>query len=259
MKYDTSAMNTIYDLIAQKPHLEEPLRFYEKTLQFEQEIGSLVITPRLDLHAYPLEQSGLIIEHFSSIFGLAEGLLQPLKHALELGEIDFLRLPLLEVPAFSLPYPEDDLTMLLFLMSRPYFLALRKRQNTDTEAWEEGKCPVCSARPSLSSMTREGERRIFCSFCGTEGKVQTMGCLYCGTEDGAARKMLTFEGEEGVKLDACDSCRSYGKVIDEWLLARMTIDLADVVSLPLDIVVQQKGYKRRSPNPIGMVRLSASG
>jgi len=39
----------------------------------------------------------------------------------------------------------------------------------------------------------------------------------------------------------------------------MTSDLADLISLPLDIVIQEKGYKRSSPNPIGMVKMSSSG
>jgi formate dehydrogenase maturation protein FdhE len=39
----------------------------------------------------------------------------------------------------------------------------------------------------------------------------------------------------------------------------MTPDLADLISLPLDIVVQEKGYKRPSPNAIGMVRMSGRG
>jgi formate dehydrogenase maturation protein FdhE len=39
----------------------------------------------------------------------------------------------------------------------------------------------------------------------------------------------------------------------------MSPDLADLMSLPLDIVMQQKGFKRRSPNPLGMVNMSAAG
>jgi FdhE protein len=70
---------------------------------------------------------------------------------------------------------------------------------------------------------------------------------------------IVFENEVGFRVRACNACRSYGKIVDWELLCRMTPDLADLISLPLDIVVQEKGYKRPSPNAIGMVRMSASG
>jgi hypothetical protein len=31
------------------------------------------------------------------------------------------------------------------------------------------------------------------------------------------------------------------------------------MSLPLDLVVQEKGYVRRAPNPLGMLRMSMAG
>jgi formate dehydrogenase maturation protein FdhE len=43
------------------------------------------------------------------------------------------------------------------------------------------------------------------------------------------------------------------------MLSRMGPEVADLMSLPLDIVVQEKGFQRRSPNPIGMRKISAHG
>ncbi len=144
-------MDIIEEIIAKKPHLEDPLRFYEKSIRFTDAVRALGMPSRPGLNAYPPEFVGRIVERFLSVFDLPEGSLSPLKQALELGEIDFKRLPLLEVPAFSLPYAEDDLTMLLFLLSRPYFLGMHDVLAHDDRLWEEGRCPVCRARPSLSS------------------------------------------------------------------------------------------------------------
>jgi FdhE protein len=72
-------------------------------------------------------------------------------------------------------------------------------------------------------------------------------------------KTFFVKKEKGLTVRACDMCKSYVKVVDGGLLNRVTPDLADLMSLPLDIMVQEKGYKRPSPNPIGMVRMSASG
>jgi FdhE protein len=252
-------MDSIDEIISKKPHLTDPLRFYEKAMKFTDAIAELRIPSRPDLNAYPPEFADQILQCFSALFELPEGSLSPLKQALELGEIDFRRLPLLEVPAFSLPYPEDDLTLLLFLISRPYFLGMRDRGPANGRRWEEGRCPVCSARPSLTSPTHEDRRQLHCSFCGTVGYDDTMGCPLCLTVDAAKQNIFSFDGEDGFTVHTCGGCRSYVKTVDEQVLARMTPDIADLLSLPLDIVIQEKGFKRSSPNPIGMVRMSARG
>ena len=252
-------LNTIEELTAKKPQLREPLRFYEKTIQFADAVRELGFSIRLDQKAYPPRLTGPIIERFLSVFDLPAGSLSPLIQALDLGEIDFTRLPLLEVPAFSLPYPEDDLTALLFLLSRPYFLGRHDVLQRDNCFWEKGVCPVCSARPSLMTVPREGRRQLFCSFCGTKGPFDSQGCPLCLNADGERLTTFLSEEEEGVAVLACDSCKGYVKTADEKIFARMTPALLDLVSLPLDIRVQQKGYKRLSPNPLGMVRMSANG
>ncbi len=255
----TSVDPIIEDLIVKKPHLEGPLRFYEKSIQFADAVKALGMPSRPGLNAYPPEFTGRIIERFLSVFDMPEGSLSPLKQALELGEIDFTRLPLLEVPAFSLPYPEDDLTMLLFLLSRPYFLGMHDVLQRDDRFWEEGRCPVCSARPSLLTISPDEGLRQHCSFCGTKGRYDAVGCPVCHNKDAALLNTFFGKKEKGFKVRACDLCKSYVKTVDEKLTGRMTPDLADLMSLPLDVVVQEKGYKRSSPNPIGMIRMSANG
>jgi FdhE protein len=252
-------MDLIEELIAKKPHLEDPLRFYAKSLQFTDGVRALGMAWRPGLNAYPPVFIGRIVERFMSVFDLPEGSLSPLKQALELGEIDFTRLPLLEAPAFSLPYAEDDLTMLLFLLSRPYFFGRNDVLSYDDRLWEEGRCPVCSARPALSSLSPKGHQQLYCSFCGTKGQYDAIGCHVCHNQDPARLETIEFENEAEFRVRACNACRSYVKIADRALLERMTPDLADLISLPLDIVVQEKGYKRPSPNAIGMVRMSGSG
>ncbi len=249
----------IESIIAKKPHLEDTLRFYERSVQFAEAVKTLGMPSRPGLKAYPPEFVGRIVERFQPVIDLPEGSLSPLKQALELGEVDFTRLPLLEVPAFSLPYPEDDLMMLLFLLSRPYFLGMHEVLQRDGRFWEEGRCPVCAARPSLLSVSREGLHQLHCSFCGTKGRGDAGGCAVCHNKDTKLLNTFFVRNEKGFTVRACDSCKSYVKTVDGKLLGRMTPDLADLMSLPLDVVVQEKGYKRPSPNPVGMVRMSARG
>lgn len=249
----------IEDLIKQRPHLEDPLRFYEKSILFKEAVKELGLPSMQGMIAYPAGYAGPIVDRFMSVFDLPEGSLSPLKQALELNEIDFTRLPLCEVPAFSLPYPEDDLTMLLFLMSRPYFSTRSEGAGGADLVWNGGQCPVCNARPSLVSVAGENARRYHCSFCNTAGSGSPAGCPVCLASDPQKQSLLAFQGEAGFRVHTCAVCRSYVKIVDEDLLASVTPDLADLISLPLDIVVQEKGFKRSSPNPLGMLRMSGKG
>ncbi len=252
-------MDSIEELIAKRPHLEGLLRFYEKSIRFRDAVKALGMPSGPGLNAYPPEFIGRIVERFLSVVDLPEGSLSPLKQALELGEIDFTRLPLLEVPAFSLPYAEDDLMMLLFLFSRPYFLGMHEAEKRADRSREAGRCSLCGARPALLSISPGGLYRQYCSFCGTHALHDVVGCPVCRNTDAALLNTFLVKKEKGFTVRACDSCKSYVKIVDEELLGRVTPDLADLMSLPLDLMVQQKGYKRPSPNPVGMVRMSASG
>jgi FdhE protein len=252
-------MDVIEEIITRKPHLGDTLRFYERSIQFTDMVRSLDMQSRPGVNVYPPEFIGRIFGPFLSVLQLPQGSLSPLKQALELGEIDFLRLPMLEVPSFSLPYPEDDLTMLLFLLSRPFFFGLHDALQRDDRFWEEGKCPICGARPSLLSVSPEGLHRQHCSFCGTNGPGDAIGCPVCHNRKTALLNTFLIKKEKGFTVRACDLCKSYVKIVNGELLGRMTPDLADLISLPLDVVVQEKGYKRPSPNPLGMVRMSAGG
>lgn len=254
------SVNTVIEnIIREKPHLADPLRFYQKTQTFFQSVNSF--SPAISPHepAYSARDVETIMERFSSLLELPEGTLAPLKQAMELGEIDFTRLPLGEVPAFSLPYAEDDLTMLLYLLSKPYFHALREQRGLDDRLWEEGKCPLCNAQPALSWTGEEDRRKVCCPFCGSTGYVGRSSCPICLREDASKQRILAFEKEEGFAVNTCDLCRSYVKTVDEPLIARYSPDIADIVSLPLDIIVQEKGYQRRSPNPLGMRKITMRG
>ena len=250
----------ITSLIQQKPHLKDPLKLYEKVQAFTESVRDLLLQRKpdqrsLERKAYPPESIDPILKHLSSVFEMPEGSLTPLNEAMKLGEIDFTRLPFHEVPAFSLPYPEEELTTLLFVLSKPYFLRLHDICDLNISTWEEGRCPVCSAKPSLSSIDKERPRQLYCSFCGTHGFSDHAGCPLCMNSETAKMKLLTFDGEEGYRIDTCDACGSYIKTVEAEHLNSMTPDVADLLSLPLDIVVQEKGYVRHSPNPIGLLRM----
>ncbi|MGD1076644.1 MAG: formate dehydrogenase accessory protein FdhE, partial [Thermodesulfovibrionales bacterium] len=238
-------------------HLRETIALYEKVLTFNAAVSKLIGSVNGDDVAYPAAVVGTIIGSFSSTFAVPEDRLVPLREALICRQIDFTRLPLNEIPAFSLPYHEDDLALMLFLISRPYFIRWGESYHHTGKTWERGRCPVCTAKPSLASIDSENRRKLYCSFCGTKGHYRRLGCPVCLNEDAAATTLFTFENESGFRVDACDRCGSYVKtVVNESMIeSTLSPDLADLVSLPLDIRAQGKGYRRHSPNAVGMTRI----
>lgn len=248
-------------LIEKRPHLKDPLELYARWQNFHREVADLLPKERSvvsaeDSKAYPRESAGAVFRLFVSIFDLPVEEFEPLRQALEVGEIDFMRLPLDEMPSLpSLSCSEDELAAILFLLTRPYFLALRETFPLDGSQWEEGRCPLCSARPALASIVEGPQRHLHCSFCGTSGTYRFIGCPNCGTQDVAQLNTIMSDDEPGYRVSTCDACQTYVKVIESPALNDMTIDLADIASLPLDIVAQGKGYARLAPNPISLKRM----
>lgn len=251
----------IQALIDKKPHLKDPLELYAKWQRFHQEASELLPKGRSamspeDSKAYPRDCAGPVFRLFVSIFGLPAEEFEPLCQAMENGDIDFMRLPLDEIPAISsLACSEEELGAILFLLSRPYFLALREAFPLDGSEWNDGRCPLCSARAALSTITEGPSRKLHCSFCGTSGPFRFIGCPNCGSVDTAQLTAIMSEDEPGFRVSTCDACQTYVKVVEGPILKEMAIDLADMASLPLDIIAQGKGYVRMAPNPISLKKM----
>ena len=252
----------IQDLINQRPYLQNPLELYAKWQRFQQELTPLLPKERPALtteaaNAYPQDLADEIFRLFVSIFDLPAEEFAPIGEALAKGEIDFLRLSLAEVPAIAnLPCSTDELGGLLFLLTRPYFLALRQAYPLDGSAWQDGHCPLCSAKAALSAIVEGPARHLHCSFCGTHGTFRFIGCPNCGTVDPAQLNTIIAEDDPGFRVSTCDECHTYVKIFESSVLKDMSFDLADMASLPLDIIAQEKGYSRLAPNPISLTKIS---
>ncbi|MDI6728868.1 MAG: formate dehydrogenase accessory protein FdhE [Thermodesulfovibrionales bacterium] len=246
----------IEKIIEKRPHLKDTLRLYRKVAEFGNIERSLRGGTTLTGVAYPSDLIDPIFESFSAVFDVPLENLEPLKEAMKFGHVDFTRLPLNELPSFSLPYHEDELMTILFLISRPYFLCLKDSFKGDDNFGEDGKCPVCNAKPSIASIDEENRRKLFCSFCGTSGYFKRIGCPVCLNADTSKLNIITIEDEKGFRIDTCDACGSYIKTIEAGLMNELSPDIADLISLSLDIIAQGKGYRRNSPNPLGMKRMA---
>lgn len=246
-------MREMREIAENKPYLKDTLALYEKVVEFKHLTAEVTVAP--GSLAYPPEATDVIFRSFQTAFNMPETILDPLKEAMKLGQIDLTRLPLNEIPAFSLPYHQDELSTILFLISKPYFIQLGFGIVRDA-FWEHGNCPTCTAAPSLSFIKQDEGRFLYCSYCENRGRWHRIGCPHCHTRDTDNLGIIEAEEEKGFRIDFCNTCKSYIKTIDYSFLDDYSLELLDIMSLPLDILAQNRGYKRHSPNPIGMMQMT---
>jgi FdhE protein len=123
----------------------------------------------------------------------------------------------------------------------------------DVHLPEEGVgCPVCGSPPVSSVVHAAGSlagvRFLVCSLCATEWHLVRIKCANCNSTKGIAYHEI--EGGGGlVKAETCDECWTYTKIVylEKDLHAEVFAD--DLATLGLDIMVDEAGWRRASPNP----------
>jgi FdhE protein len=114
----------------------------------------------------------------------------------------------------------------------------------DEEKWLRNYCPACGSPPAMAQLVGEdpGRRRLLsCGGCRSRWRYGRTGCPFCQTDTNRIA-VVAVEGEGGLRIDYCESCRGYLKTYDgrgdEALL------LEDWTSLHLDVVAEDRGLQR---------------
>ncbi len=230
-----------------KPYLKEVTDLYDRIVKFETGVSLGHPWNGSEKHCgYMDGDIDTVLEALSEELDFAPAELEGLRESMESGSLDFLRM-------ISGPDTiNEDEYQLLYIVGRPFFRAMGRLASGDIPELNEGHCPVCGAVPSLSVIGKESRRKYVCSFCGTVSHYARIGCSSCGTENPDNITVITLEGEEGTRADACGKCMSYCKTFDSSLTDDNSMDMLDIISLPVDIVLQEKGFRRHSPNPVGL-------
>lgn len=242
----------IHELAANKPHLADAAALYEKISLFLQKAESLKYMPLDSDITYDKNRAESVMQFFSESMGIPQENISTLRDAIISGTVDFTRLPLNEVPAFASPWHEEELYAMLYIIGRPFLRWKAEAAGHTKTLWENGRCTVCGSCPSMAIMKREDKKTLICSFCGSTGTWRRIGCPACLENNGSKIDIVEAENEEGIRLELCNTCNCYIKAADESLLSTNTADILDLMSLPLDIIAQQKGFSRNSPDPIGL-------
>lgn len=159
-----------------------------------------------------------------------------------------------------------DTGILAFLVRasvRPSVIAQMEqlRGALNLEEWLQGQCPLCGSAPQIAQLRdEEGKRYLQCSFCSCQWRWERIACPSCHNKDLDSLHYLYAEEEEAYRVDLCDQCRGYIKTVDSRKLDyEPSLDLEDIVTMHLDILAFEKGYRRTAPTPWGPWSLHEGG
>jgi FdhE protein len=148
----------------------------------------------------------------------------------------------------SLPSPENFFAR-AFL--QPYAVGIRSRSSVSPSGPTRYVCPFCRRKPGLGvlrPMGDGGQRSLVCSFCLAEWEFRRIVCPACGEENHAKLPVCTAEELKHIRVEACDTCRSYIKTVDMTKSGRAEPTVDEIASIPLDLWAQKQGYEKLQSN-----------
>jgi FdhE protein len=152
--------------------------------------------------------------------------------------------------AYELKIGEVILRFLIHMSILPSIHANVKKlkDQVDLKNWLRGYCPICGSFPKMSELKGEGQRYFLCSFCDFNWSTERLKCPFCENRDHEKLHYFYAEGDESYRVDLCDNCKQYIKTVDSRKLDyEPDLNLEDIVTIHLDILASEKGFKRPAP------------
>ena len=140
------------------------------------------------------------------------------------------------------------------VLLQPYTELLASRSDISLDG-ALSTCLFCGEKPVAGVLRGEGEgakRSLICSLCSIEWEFRRILCPGCGEEAVDKLPVYTAAQFEHVRVEACDSCRTYIKSVD---LTRngLAVPIVDeLATVPLNIWAEEHGYAKLQPNLLGM-------
>jgi FdhE protein len=157
----------------------------------------------------------------------------------------------------DLPTAEDYLSRAAL---RPYVELLAERIIHPSRPHPPRHCPFCGGAPWIAwrkaqageAGSEGAQRRLGCGLCGGDWPGGRIQCPCCGESDPVKLPVFQSDGHAGVRIEACEACRSYVKSIDLTVDARPIPEVDDLLSLALDLWASEQGFTRLEPGQAGL-------
>ncbi|HEX4786670.1 MAG TPA: formate dehydrogenase accessory protein FdhE [Candidatus Sulfotelmatobacter sp.] len=149
----------------------------------------------------------------------------------------------------------DAQGLLAFAFLQPYAELLQSRAQPQTVSTAHALCPFCNRKPGLGVLRQMGDggaRSMVCSFCLAEWEFRRMVCPGCGEESDKALPVYTAKQFHAIRVECCDTCKTYIKSIDLTKNGRAEPLVDELASAPLDLWGREHGYAKLQGNLLGM-------
>ncbi len=111
------------------------------------------------------------------------------------------------------------------------------------------------ASPVAGVLRGEGDgakRWLLCSLCSTEWPFRRVLCPNCAEENKDRLPIYTAAQFEAVRVDACDTCRTYIKSVDLTKDGHAVPVVDEIATVALNIWAEEHGYSKLEANLLGM-------
>lgn len=132
-----------------------------------------------------------------------------------------------------------------------YLVAARDRPSP----WGRSLCFFCGRKPQVAVLRPEGDgarRSLVCSFCCAEWDYRRIVCPACGEQHPERLAVYTAAEFEHVRVEACESCKTYLKTVDLTKTGRAVPVVDELATLPLNLWAQEHGYTKLESNLLGL-------
>ena len=115
-------------------------------------------------------------------------------------------------------------------------------------------CPLCGSRAQFAVLRPEGDggkRHLCCSLCLAEWEFRRIVCPNCDEVDPIKLPRYSAEEPLAVRVEACDTCKTYLKSFDMTVDGLMVPDVDEIATVALDLWAVEHEYHKVQLNLLG--------
>jgi FdhE protein len=149
------------------------------------------------------------------------------------------------------PAPDDERKKFYWrVLLQPYAEQFRKPSGSAGSV-----CPSCGSKPVAGVLRGEGDgakRSLVCSLCALEWPFRRVICVHCGEEDKEKLPVYMAAQIEHVRVEACDTCRTYIKSVDLTKDGFAVPQVDEIATVALNLWADEHEYQKVETNILGM-------
>jgi hypothetical protein len=155
------------------------------------------------------------------------------------------------VPHIPFPPTGDAEKFFWHVVMQPYAEHFRKPHGDAAGAI----CPACGSKPVVGVLRGEGDgakRGLMCSLCALEWPYRRLICPNCGEEDKEKLPVYTAAQIDYIRVEACDTCRTYLKSVDLTKDGFAVPQVDEIATVALNLWAEEHDYTKIETNILGM-------